>query len=113
VIAKRQAGLRIKDIAAEVGISGERVHRILIEGERRARHPRWTDKLPSVRLRNALASMFAPDRNLAELAEVDVARGAARLGPECWLALTNFGVASLAQLRTWLATHDLALRGGA
>jgi hypothetical protein len=113
VLAKRRAGLRIKDIAAEVGISGERVRRILIESERRARQPRWTDKLPSVRLRNALAAVLAPDRNLAELAEVDIAKGAAHLGPERWLALPNFGVTSLAQLRTWLRTHDLTLEGGA
>jgi hypothetical protein len=73
VIAKRQAGLRIKDIAAEVGISGERTRRILIEAERRRCHPRWTDKLPSVRLRRALATVFAPHCNLTELAEADVA----------------------------------------
>ena len=113
VIAKRQAGLRSKDIAAGVGISGERTRRILIEAERRARHPRWTDKLPSARLRNALASMLAPDCNLADLAEVDVATSAARLGSERWMALPNFGVRSLAQLRSWLATHSLTLDGGA
>ena len=73
VIAKRQAGLKIKDIAAEVGISGERTRRILIEAERRRCHPRWTDKLPSVRLRRALATVFAPHCNLTELAEADVA----------------------------------------
>jgi hypothetical protein len=112
VIAKRQAGLKIKDIAAEVGISGERTRRILIEAERRRCHPRWTDKLASVRLRNAIATTFAPHCNLTELAEADVAKGAARLGSARWMALPNFGVRSLAQLRAWLATHDLTLDGG-
>jgi hypothetical protein len=112
VIGKRQAGLRIKDIAAEVGISGERTRRILIEAERGRCYPRWTDRLPSVRLRNALANVFAPDCKLADLAEVDVARGAALLGTDRWMALPNFGARSLAQLRAWLATHDLTLDGG-
>jgi hypothetical protein len=57
--------------------------------------------------------MFAPDCNLADLAEVDVATSAARLGSERWMALPNFGVRSLAQLRSWLATHSLTLDGGA
>src|SRR5262249_4811300 len=113
VIAKRQAGRRIKDIAAEVGISGERVRRILIEADRRARHPRWTDKLPSVRLRNAIATVFASDRDLSDLVEANVAKSAARLGPERWMELPNFGARSLAQLRSWLATHNLTLDGGA
>ena len=57
--------------------------------------------------------MLAPDCNLADLAEVDIATSAARLGSERWMALPNFGVRSLAQLRSWLATHSLTLDGGA
>jgi hypothetical protein len=82
------------------------------EAERRRRHPHWTNNLASARLRNALATVFAPDRNLADLAEADVAKGAARLGPPRWMELPNFGVRSLAQLRAWLATHELTLDGG-
>jgi hypothetical protein len=100
-LSLRRGGATYAAIGAALSVSLERARRIVLQAERLADHPHWTDGVA----RRAIN--FLRHQGLSTLPEIEAAQAVAKLSRSELMSFPNFGRSAYEALLGWLAVHGL------